>query len=90
MSENVFTKDPGATKDYTVDWTAWLAGDTIQSSSWTAQTGITKQSESLVDQTAVVWLSGGSAFNRYRVTNRIVTAGGRTEERSIYIVVSEQ
>lgn len=31
-----FTKDPHAVLDYTVDWTRWLAGDTIATSAWLA------------------------------------------------------
>lgn len=43
-----------------------------------------------VDNTVVAWISGGTAGTTYRVTCRIVTAGGRTDDRSIFIKVKER
>lgn len=80
-------KDPDAIVDYTIDWTDWLAGDTIQTSTWTAPAGITVSSESETTTKATVFLSGGTAGKVYLVTNRIVTAAGRTEERSLTVRV---
>jgi hypothetical protein len=85
-----FTKDPDAVLDYTRDWGAYLGGDEISVSSWSADEGITIESSSSTASTATVWLSGGTARSAYRVTNRIVTAGGRTDERSFLVVVSER
>ena len=34
-----FTKDPDAVLDYSVDWSLWLAGDTISSSEWLLDDG---------------------------------------------------
>ena len=39
---------------------------------------------------ATVWLSGGQAGATYTVTNRIVTTGGRTDDRSIAIKVEDR
>jgi len=85
-------KDPAATLDYQRDWGPWLAtvDDSIDTSTWTVPTGITKTDESNTTTTATVWLSGGTAGQSYSVTNRIVTAGGRTDERSIQIDVRER
>ena len=47
-------------------------------------------SYSAVDNTVVAWISGGTAGTTYRVTCRIVTAGGRTDDRSIFIKVKER
>lgn len=85
-----FTKDPAAVLDFLVDWTAWLAGDTITTSTWAVPTGITKDSDSKTATAAKVWLSGGTAGTDYRLTNHIVTAGGRTDERTIRIQVREK
>jgi hypothetical protein len=85
-----FTKDPEATLDYVVDWSAWLDGDTIATSTWDAGAGITVESESDNETTATVWLSGGTAGTDYAVTNTIVTDGGRTDERTIRIAVRER
>ena len=88
--DNTFVKDPNATLDYTISWPLWLDGDTITTSSWTATTGITIASSSNTTTAATVWLSGGTASTRYTVTNRVTTAGGRIDDRSIYINVREK
>lgn len=85
-----FTKDPAAVLDYAGDWSAWLGADTIASSSWTIPTGITKDSDSNTTTTVTIWLSGGTDGSVYNLTNRIVTAGGRTDERTITINVVNQ
>lgn len=85
-----WSKDPGANKDYTIDWTEWLNGDTVSASTWSVPSGLTKGSSSLTTLMTTVWLSGGVAGKTYRVTNTIVTAGGRTEVRSFEIAVRPQ
>ncbi|HHB12214.1 MAG TPA: hypothetical protein ENK62_03330 [Chromatiales bacterium] len=86
----IFLKDPDSTLDYVIDWSSWLGSDTIASSSWTVPAGLTMTSESNTTTTATVWLSGGSAGSSYQVTNRITTAAGRVDERSITIEVQER
>jgi hypothetical protein len=84
---NTFTKDPDAILDYTFDWSEWLGTDTISTSAFTLTSGLTKDSDSKTTTTTTIWLSGGTSGSTYLVTNRIVTAGGRTEDRSIMIEV---
>ena len=85
-----FDKDPNATLDYTIDWSDWLAtGDTISTSTWTVPAGITASSDTETTTTSTVWLTGGTSGRTYLVTNTIVTAGGRTEERSLRIRVNQ-
>ena len=87
----IFIKDPNAVLDYQIDWSDWLGStDTISTSAWTVSSGITKASESNTTTTATVWLSGGTAGSNYTAANRIVTAGGRTEDRTIQIRVEER
>lgn len=87
-----FLKDPAAVLDYELDWSTWLAtvSDTIATSTWTADTGITVDDESNTTTTATVWLSGGTAGVTYSLVNRITTAGGRTDERTITVAVRER
>lgn len=85
-----FLKDPDAVLDYQINWSTWLDDDTISSSSWVIPSGITKDSDTNTTTTATAWLSGGTAGARYTVTNRIVTAGGRTDDRSLHITVIER
>lgn len=85
-----FLKDPDAKLDYTISWVTWLGLDTISASAWTADAGIAiagSPAPSNTTTTATVWLSGGTAGEVYAVTNRIVTAAGRTQDGTIMIRV---
>lgn len=92
----LFFKDPNAVKDIAIDWTRWLTltpsgtADTISSSTWTVDSGITKDSDSSSTTLTTIWLSGGTAGTTYDLTNRIVTAGGRTEDRTISVRVRNE
>jgi hypothetical protein len=85
-----FTKDPNAVLDYSVDWSRWLAGDEISTSEWIVPAGLTKITDTMTTTKTTVWLSGGTADQSYTVTNRIVTTGGRTEDRSFVVKVEER
>ena len=81
-------KDPDATLDYVWDWTAWLAeiADTISTITITQETGgPTTVSSSHVSGLVTAFISGGTLGATHQVICKIVTAGGRTEERSIYL-----
>lgn len=80
-----FRKDPDAVLDYTVDWGAWLDGDTIATSDWVVPDGITEDAATNTTTSATIWLSGGTEGAAYRIVNRIVTAAGRTDDRTIVI-----
>lgn len=82
-------KHSGATLDYRIDWSAWLDTDTIATSTWSADPGITKQADFHDSHAATVWLSGGTAGQSYTVTNTITTADGRTEQRALTIIVED-
>jgi len=85
-----FVKDPDEVLDYTFDWATWLNGDTIASDTVTVDTGLTKDSDSNDTDSVTVWLSGGTAGTAYKVSSKIVTAAGRTAERTIIITVRER
>jgi hypothetical protein len=85
-----FIKDPDAVLDYSVDWAAWLDTDTIATSVWSSPEGMTVVDTTNVATSATVWLSGGTVGMRYRITNHIVTAAGRENDRTISIRVQEQ
>lgn len=94
MSDNspYKSKDPQSVLDYYIDWSDWMtAGDSISTSSWDVSP------DTLTEGAAIdsgnlrgVWLSGGTVGVRYRVTNTIVTAQGRTEQQSLWIVVRDK
>jgi len=91
-AKSTITKDPDAVLDYTFDWSEWLDNivDTISSMEIVAETGITCNNSNVAGKTAIAWISGGTAGTTYRVTCRIVTAGGRTDDRSIFIKAKER
>ena len=84
-------KDPSAVLDYAFDWTGWLAaGETITDHTITADTGITVDSSTEDDGKVTVWLSGGTAGINYKVACKITTSAGRTDERTIWIKVTNR
>ena len=86
-----YIKDPNAVLDYQWDWSSWLpSDDAIASATITADAGLTVNSSSNTESTATAWLSGGADGQSYRVTCRIVTADGRTDDRTITILIRQQ
>lgn len=85
-------KDPNARLDYPFDWSKWLLGigDTIASVVWVLDPSLTKSSESFTAVTATVFITGGVVGTRCPVTCRITTAGGRTDDRTIYLKIVER
>lgn len=85
-------KDPDAVLDYKFDWSAWLGTDTIASRQVTVDSGLTKDSDAITDtsKSVTVWLSGGAPVTSYSVRCRIVTAGGRTDDRTVTIKVRQK
>jgi len=86
-----FTKDPDAILDYSIEWSKWLAGDQIQTSTWSvSDPSIETANASNTTTRTTVWLSEGVPGQPYTVTNRITTSGGRTDERSFTIQVQNR
>jgi hypothetical protein len=85
-----FTKDPDALLDYGFNWATWLSTDTISTSTWYVPDDLTNESDGETTTATTIWLSGGTRGVTYTVTNRITTAGGRTDERSFQIRVTDR
>lgn len=83
-------KDPDEVLDYQIDWSARLAGDTITGSEWIVAEGITRDSDSHTSSATTIWLSGGTVGDRYDMTNRITTAGGRVMDQSVRLKIKEK
>lgn len=78
------SKDPGATLDYAVDLTDWLAespGDTITSATLGVvdPADLVVQSPTMQGTLAVLWISGGTDGNHYLIPFTVRTSGGRTD-----------
>ena len=86
--EAIKEKDPSAVLDFGFDWSDWLAsGETINTVTITVSTGLTKDSDSESSGIVTIWLSGGTAGTSYTVACKITTSAGRTDERSMTIMV---
>ena len=91
MLTNQYTKDPSAILDWAYDWTDWLAAaETITDHTITADTGITVDSSTEDAGIVTVWLLGGTAGVNYKVACLITTSAGRTDERTIWIKVTNR
>lgn len=85
-----FIKPDSDTLDYVIDYNLWLAGDGINSSSWSVEpAGLTIDSDVHTPSSATVWLSGGTNEQSYIVKNTITTAAGRVKSRAIRVLVQE-
>ena len=84
-------KDPSAVLDWMFDWSDWLAsGETIIDHTITVDTGITNDSSTEDAGKVTVWLSGGTAGINYKVACLITTSAGRTDERTLWIKVTDR
>jgi hypothetical protein len=83
-----FTQDSNEVLDYPFQWAGRLDGDTIESSSFLLPDGGTSNSTSMSTVAATIFFSSSSP-GLYRITNRVVTAGGRTMEWTIRVQVTE-
>lgn len=84
-------KDPFAQLDYSLDFSNYLpTGDTINTVSVSADSGITVVSTSNTDTVATAIISGGTAGTIYNVEFRITTANALSDSRNFRIKVLER
>jgi len=74
--------------DYAIRWTRWLDGDTIASAVWTLPAALTEVDAEVVGDVTTVWVSGGVVGTAYAVAVRVTTTGGRTDDRTIRLLVA--
>ena len=86
--------DPQETLDYSCDWSLLLddvgsPSDTIDTSTWSIkpQEGSPQSPDlsgaDIVDQITTIKATNGTVGQVYRLSNKIVTAQGRTAQRSV-------
>lgn len=85
------SKQPAEVQDYDIDFSPYLDAmtDTITSASVTAETGISLDAHSHTAKVVKFWLSGGEVGQKYKITVRITTAGGRVKEDEAVLSVKE-
>ena len=93
-----YEKQPAEVKDYDIDYREWLvpADDVVQSVT-TAVTSATETAPTLVVDSiqmtvyvAKLWISGGTAGTKYKVTVQMETEGGRLDESELVFVVKDR
>ena len=88
MKGGIFAvKDPDSTEDYAFNWAPYLGEDVIDTCEFLLPDGLTSTQEFNDDNQATIFVSGGTTGSCYRITNRIVTVGGRTLDKTIKIKV---
>lgn len=89
----IHVKDPDAVLDFSVDWTATLApGETLASALWLIEPegGLQLVSETGDGNVRSAWVAGGKPGDIVRLTSRLVTSLGRSDDRSFHIRIVEQ
>jgi len=85
---DTFIHDPQAALVYGFDWADWLAeNDSLATSTWTGDEGITIGNDELDGTETRVLISGGTHKRDYRITNHVVSAQGMEDDRSIILKV---
>jgi hypothetical protein len=82
-----YIKNATEVGSFSIDWETLLGVDTISTSVWACEAGITEDSESETATVATIVLSGGTAGTTYTCTNTIVTAAAATYVDTLYIIV---
>ncbi len=94
----IFVKDPSATVDYGIDWGAGYLSENeaINNSSWDifpkeedGDLMVHNVPDFSGTQTSI-FIKGGIIRKIYRLTNRIITSAGRSDERTIIIKIGER
>ena len=82
----IVRQQENAARTRTINWSSRIGSDTISSSTWTAETsGLTIANEA--NDTTTTSARFSATPGRYLVTNKVVLAGGDTEEFQLVIEV---
>lgn len=86
-------KDPDAVLDYRIDWGAdyLAAGELLAASEWSVVPdeagGVSIAGDDFDASSSTVKAAGGVAGHVYSLVNRVTTAAGRVDDRSIVLRV---
>lgn len=84
-------KDPDATLDYQMDWSAFLAeGETITAQAVTGPVGITISGVTQASGIVRWRVAGGTSGTSYQVTVQITTSAGQVDQRTVSIPVRDR
>ena len=84
-------KNKDAFLDYSLDWSDWLvSGDSIASSTWTADAALTLNTSAHNDTVTSIWVQGGLPNTWYALINTVTSAAGRVDQRIIRLFVTDE
>lgn len=88
---SVFVHDPNAVLNYTFDWSDWLDdGDTINSATVTASTGLIVDSTTVGTTAVTVVISTDGSLGARGLKCSITTAAGLQEDRTEQLNVEQR
>ena len=84
-------KDANAKLDYVFDWEAFVDADVdaIASAQVISPAGISVTGTTITASTVKVFVSGGTEGTTYAVINRIFTTGGRREDKTLELTITD-
>lgn len=93
----IFLKDPGATLDYAVDWSAGYLSDpavTIATSTWRVDPadagGLLATDGRIEAGRTIVTLAAGVPGRLYQITNQVTFSDGGSDERLLAVRVEDR
>lgn len=93
-----FTKQPNERKDYDIDYAPWLTpvDDTIDDVQVSIEcltdpedTSLVNESHEYTTSLLKLWMSGGTADYRYKVTVTLTTVVGRVDESELIFKIKD-
>jgi hypothetical protein len=93
-----FTKQPAEVKDYDINYAEWLdpMADTLDAATTTvvcttdpANTSLVVNTTEVANKSIKLWMSGGTDKQKYKVTVRVTTDGGRLDESELIFSVRD-
>lgn len=82
-----YMQDGSARLDYSVNWSSFLNGATITSSTWNSI--LTIEDDTFTDTTTQAFVSGGALGTSYEVKNIINTSDGRVDARTFLVKIEK-
>lgn len=85
-------KDPDEVRDYGVDWTADLNGQTITSSEWdvVSPATVTIDTSSHTNTNTTVRIEGGAIGEKAALVNTVTLANGEIAQQTCVVVIKER
>ena len=84
-------KAPEAKTIISMDWSSiYTTAQTVASSSWTVDTGLTIDANAYSAATSTATVSGGTADRSYKLANQVTMSDGQIDKRTILVGVMDR